>query len=78
MDSTSDLPTGPTLFEHCPVSDCFFTYNPQELPSVSHFDAVIFHMADLEILQPQELPDQRDQKPEICDVLSREPPTLAS
>ena len=63
MDSPPGLPLGPTLFENCPVSDCFLTYNRQELPSVSHFDAIIFHMADLEILKPQELPDQQDRDP---------------
>ena len=59
-DNAPDLPTGPTLFEHCPVSNCFITNNHQELPSVSLFDAIIFHMADLERLRSQELPNPQD------------------
>ena len=62
-DKAPDLPMGPTLFEHCPVNNCFITNNRQELASVSLFDAVIFHMADLEILKPQDLPNQQDRIP---------------
>ena len=62
-DKAPDLTMGPTLFENCPVNNCFITNNRQELASVSLFDAVIFHMADLERLKPQELPNQQDRNP---------------
>ena len=63
MNSTPDFPRGQTLFEHCPVSDCIITNNQSALPSVSQFDAVIFHLSDLERLKTEDLPDQKERNP---------------
>ena len=62
-DKAPDLPMGTTIFEQCPVSNCFITHNHQELSSISLYDAVIFHMADIERLEPDELPGQLDRSP---------------
>ena len=62
-DTAPNLPMGPTLFEQCPVTNCFITHNQHELPSISQFDAVIFHMVDIELLEQEELPDQMHRNP---------------
>ena len=62
-DTAPNLPVGPTLFEQCPVTNCFITHNKHELPSISQFDAVIFHMVDIELLEQEELPDQMHRSP---------------
>ena len=55
-DEAPNLPMGQTIFEKCPVNNCFITNNTQELNSISLFDALVFHMADIERLEPEELP----------------------
>ena len=51
-----NLIMGASSFKRCPVSNCLMT-NDKSL-STSEFDAVLFHLGNIEDLEPEELPDK--------------------
>ena len=56
-DSTEwNLEMGASIFKHCPISNCHITKD-KSLP-ISEFDALLFHLANIGQLKPEELPDK--------------------
>ena len=56
-DSTEwNLEMGASIFKHCPISNCHITKD-KSLP-ISEFDALLFHLANIGQLMPEELPDK--------------------
>lgn len=77
-DSTDwNLKMGSSMFKHCPVSNCFITNNAQELNSISYFDAILFHLADIEKLKPEQHPKELNRSPHQRYVMFfLEPPSV--
>ena len=50
-----NLRMGTTIFEQCSVKNCLLTHNPKDLKSISEFDAILFHYADIEKMTTLEL-----------------------
>ena len=65
------------MFKHCPVTNCFITNNARELNSISEFDAILFHLADMEKLKPEQHPDKLNRSPNQRYVMFfLEPPSV--
>jgi hypothetical protein len=45
---TWGLDLGASSFERCPVSNCLLTNNRSSLPLLSDFDAVLFHLRNMD------------------------------
>ena len=62
-DKAPNIKMGSTIFETCPITNCLITNNTEQLSSISQYDAMIFHMADIERLKSWELPNQQYRSP---------------
>lgn len=54
--SNWNLKMGSSIFRHCPVSNCYITRH-KSWP-IAEFDAILFHLANIEHLNTEELPDK--------------------
>ncbi len=61
---TWGMPLGRDAFSRCPVSNCRLTNDRTDMPSISDYDAVLFHLRDVNTnVRRVAVPNQRKRRP---------------
>ena len=61
---TWGLKMGSAAFEQCPVSNCHLTNNRDELDTMADFDAILFHLRNMDSSRRVPVPNQRKRRPQ--------------